>query len=87
MNLEDLRMKPTILAALLFAAATALAPAPAAAQGTPEQQANCSGDAMNFCGPYLSDTKATTACMRKNFRRLTPACRATMSTRTARRRR
>jgi hypothetical protein len=86
MNSEDLRMKPTIFAALVFAVATAFAPIPAAAQGTAEQQANCSGDAMNFCGQYLSDVKATSACMRKNFKRLSPACRATMSTRTATRR-
>ncbi len=79
-------MKSTIFAALVFAVAAALAPAPAGAQGTPEQQANCSGDAMNFCSQYLSDVKATSACMRKNFKRLTPACRATMSTRTAKRR-
>ena len=75
-------------AGLLFSVAMAVTPVPAAAQGTPEQQAACGGDATTFCGPYLSDMQATSACMRRNFRRLTPACRAVMSSggRKARRR-
>ncbi len=72
-------MNANMFAALLLAAATALAAVPAAAQGTPEQQQYCAGDAQMYCGQYLSDISATTACMRKNFRRLSPACRATMA--------
>jgi hypothetical protein len=78
----------TMTAAGLLFALNAFAPAPAAAQGTPEQQQYCANDAMNFCGNYMSDMRAMGQCMRRNAARLSPACRATMSSpRRAKRRR
>ncbi len=64
----------------IFALTTAAPSGPAAAQGTPEQQQYCANDAMTYCGNYTSDMRAMGACMRANARRLSPACRATMTT-------
>jgi hypothetical protein len=49
---------------------------PAAAQGTPEQRAACEGDAQRLCGQYIPDVDRITACMKKNYRQLSPRCRA-----------
>jgi hypothetical protein len=53
-----------------------LAPAPAAAQGTPEQRAACEGDAMRLCSAHVPDVQRITACMSQNRRNLSPGCRA-----------
>jgi len=52
-----------------------LAPAPAAAQGTPEQRAACEGDAMRLCSAHVPDVQRITACMSQNRRNLSPGCR------------
>jgi hypothetical protein len=54
----------------------ALAPSPAAAQGTPQQRAACEGDAMRLCSEHVPDVNRITACMSRNRRLLSPACRA-----------
>lgn len=53
-----------------------LAPAPAAAQGTPQQRAACEGDAMRLCGAHVPDIQKITSCMSRNRRNLSAACRA-----------
>jgi len=53
-----------------------LAPAPAAAQGTPQQRAACEGDAMRLCSAHVPDVQKITACMSRNRRNLSAACRA-----------
>ena len=53
----------------------ALAPTPAAAQGTPEQRAYCQDDAMRLCGEFVPDVDRITACMKRHRRNLSPACR------------
>jgi len=61
--------------AALLAALTLAAP-PALAQGTAEERSACMGDAFKLC---LSDIPAVSkieACLEKNERQLTPACRA-----------
>jgi len=55
-----------------------LLPLPAAAQGTPEQQAACQGDAQRLCGQYIPDVQRITDCMIKMRRYVSPRCRATM---------
>ena len=52
----------------------------AAAQGTPEQQQACSGDAQRLCGAYIPDASKVAACLAKAKRQLSPACRAVFST-------
>ncbi len=48
--------------------------APAAAQ-TQEERAACTGDAMKFCGPEISQGQtAITACMRKHRAQLSKEC-------------
>ena len=49
---------------------------PAAAQGTPEQQAACQGDAQRLCSAYIPDVDRVRACMAHNRRYLSPRCRA-----------
>ncbi len=56
--------------------AIAVAPSPAAAQGTPEQQQACQPDAMRLCGEFVPDVERITACMVKKRAQLSPACRA-----------
>jgi hypothetical protein len=52
----------------------------AAAQGTPQQQQACSGDAQRLCGAFIPDAQKTGACLARNRAQLTPACRAVFST-------
>ena len=53
--------------------------APAMAQGTPEQQQACTGDAMNLCGEFIPDPGRTGACLNAKRAQLSPACRAVFS--------
>jgi hypothetical protein len=59
-------------AALVTAAA--LLAAPVAAQGTAEQRSACTGDAFEFCGSEIPDATRVEACLRKNLRKISPAC-------------
>jgi hypothetical protein len=52
----------------------------AAAQGTPEQQQACSGDAQRLCGQFIPDASRTGACLASKRAQLSPACRAVFST-------
>ncbi|MPZ57945.1 MAG: hypothetical protein GEU91_15890 [Rhizobiales bacterium] len=57
-------------------AALVLAAAPAAAQGTAEERSACMGDAFRFCLSDIPNVAAIEACLERNERELTPACRA-----------
>ena len=46
------------------------------AQGTPEQRWACEQDAFKFCGSEIPNVPRITACMTKNVKKLSPACRA-----------
>ena len=52
------------------------APAPAAAQGTPEQQQACTPDVMRLCSAFVPDVAKITVCMNHNRASISPACRA-----------
>jgi hypothetical protein len=71
------------ICALVWAASLA----PAAAQGTPEQQQACQPDAMRLCSEFIPDIPKITACMAKKRTSLSPACRAVFTHPTVRRRR
>ena len=60
--------------------AVSFLPAPAAAQGTPEQRQACQPDAMRLCSEFVPDVDRITACMLKKRIRLSPPCRAVFST-------
>jgi hypothetical protein len=59
--------------------AAALTPAPAAAQGSAQQQQACTPDAMRLCGEFIPDVAKISACMGRKRASLSPACRATMT--------
>ena len=67
--------RPIAGVAALFGLALLLAPAPAAAQGTPEQRAACEPDAMRLCGEFVPDVERIKACMYRKRAQLSPACR------------
>jgi hypothetical protein len=67
-------------AVALLGAAGALAPGPAAAQGTPQQQQACSGDAQRLCGEFIPDIPKIQACMSRKRSQLSAACRAAITT-------
>jgi hypothetical protein len=69
-----------MIAALGLAWAASFIPAPAAAQGTPEQRQACQPDAMRLCSEFIPDVDRITACMVKNRIRLSPACHAVFTT-------
>ncbi len=46
------------------------------AAGTPEQRHACRHDAFKFCRNEIPDVPRITACMEKNLKKLSPACRA-----------
>jgi hypothetical protein len=52
----------------------------AAAQGTPQQQQACGGDAQRLCGEFIPDASKTGACLARKRAQLSPACRAVFST-------
>jgi len=60
--------------ALAMTASTLFLPAAASAQGTPEQRAACTGDAFQFCGAEIPNATLVEACLRKNIRKISPAC-------------
>jgi hypothetical protein len=59
--------------------AVGFVPAPAAAQGTAQQQQACTPDAMRLCGEFIPDVAKITACMSRKRASLSPACKATMT--------
>jgi hypothetical protein len=68
-------MKITIAIVL---ALFALMPATASAQSQEDQNA-CMNDAFSVCGDAIPDRARVGACLAKNIRRISPACRAVMS--------
>jgi hypothetical protein len=46
------------------------------AEGTLEQRWACEQDAFKFCGNEIPNVPRITACMTKNIKKLSPACRA-----------
>ena len=68
-------MKIKIAIALAF---FALVPATASAQSQEDQNA-CMNDAFTFCGQAIPDRGRVAACLSKNIRRISPACRAAMT--------
>lgn len=64
---------PMPLAALVLL----VAGAPALAQGTSEQRAACTGDAMRLCFSAVPDVGRITACMKSHYGDLSPRCQAT----------
>jgi hypothetical protein len=73
------RLNP-VFSLTLAAAATALAlawgVAVAAAQGTPQQQQACQGDAVRLCGAFIPDVAKIKACMSRKRAQVSAACRA-----------
>jgi hypothetical protein len=65
-------------AILGMALVTSFAPAPAAAQGTPEQQQACTPDVMRLCSAFVPDVAKITVCMKKNWSSVSPACRTAL---------
>jgi hypothetical protein len=59
-----------ILATLLATSSTGFA------QGTPEQRSACMGDAFKFCSAEIPNIPRITSCMKANYSKLSPACKA-----------
>jgi len=77
LGLNRLAGLPLAAAGLLLGLAlTALAPAPAAAQqGTMSAEEACKPDAFRLCNDAIPDREKVGACLRRNARALSPACR------------
>jgi hypothetical protein len=58
-----------------LALAVGFAPAPAAAQGTPQQQQACTPDVMRLCNQFVPDVAKISVCMAHNRTNLSQACR------------
>jgi len=71
---------------LLGLALAAAAPATSAsAQGTPAQRAACEQEAYRLCSDVVPDENRTASCLRRHRMSLSPACRAVLSGKGARR--
>ena len=68
-------MKIKIALALVF---LTIVPATASAQSQEDQNA-CMNDAFNVCGNAIPDRDRVAACLRRNIKRISPACRAVMT--------
>jgi hypothetical protein len=68
----------TIFGALVVAASlmSFTASVSAAEIATAEQRAACTPDAFRLCSSHIPNIPAITACMKKNFENLSPACKA-----------
>ena len=67
---------PTASAAILgLVLAVGLAPPPAAAQGTPQQQQACTPDVMRLCNQFVPDVAKISVCMAQNRSKISQACR------------
>jgi hypothetical protein len=53
-----------------------LAPSPAAAQGTHQQQQACTPDVMRLCNEFVPDVAKISACMARKRASVSAACRA-----------
>jgi hypothetical protein len=63
--------------ALVLAASLISFTAPSSAEiATAEQRAACTPDAFRLCSSEIPNIPAITACMKKNFNNLSPACKA-----------
>jgi hypothetical protein len=72
-----IKIRTIVLCAAAFATLAASSPA-AFAQGTSEQRSACMGDAFRYCGAEIPNVARITACMKTNFTKLSPACKAVM---------
>ncbi len=48
------------------------------AQGSPDAQQACTPDAMRLCSEFIPDVPKITACMKRKYGQLSPACRVAM---------
>ena len=64
------------VSALVLAASLISVSANAAEIATAEQRAACTPDAFRLCSSHIPNIPAITACMKKNFENLSPACKA-----------
>jgi len=65
-------LRSTFGAALVILASVGMSEA----AGTPAQQRACRHDAFRICRDEIPDVPRITACMEKNLKKLSPACRA-----------
>jgi hypothetical protein len=49
------------------------------AQGSPDAQQACTGDAMRLCADAIPDVPKVTACMKAKYRQLSAPCRLVMA--------
>jgi hypothetical protein len=47
------------------------------AAGTSKQRSACMGDAFRLCSAAIPNVSRVTACMKSNYSKLTPGCKAT----------
>ena len=67
----------TGISALVLAVSLISFAAPSSAEiATAEQRAACTPDAFRLCSSEIPNIPAITACMKKNFTNLSPACKA-----------
>ncbi len=67
----------TGISAVVLAASLISFAAPSSAEiATAEQRAACTPDAFRLCSSEIPNIPAITACMKKNFTNLSPACKA-----------
>jgi len=69
------KIRTTLIGAAVFATVIASTSA-SFAQGTPEQRSACMGDAFKFCSSEIPNIPKITACMKANYSKLSPACKA-----------
>ena len=73
-NVSSFRLAAgTAILGLVLAAG--FATAPAAAQGTPQQQQACTPDVMRLCNQFIPDVAKISVCMAHNRANISQACR------------
>jgi hypothetical protein len=70
------KIRTTLIGTAILATLLATSSAGFANEGTPEQRSACMGDAFKFCSAEIPNIPKITACMKANYSKLSPGCKA-----------
>jgi hypothetical protein len=80
-----MRIRLSLLAALMIAGVTTTAMADDATRQFQQEQDACQTDAYTYCNDAIPDEPRITACLRKHWSKISPECRKVMNSHRRRR--
>ncbi len=74
-----MRVAATIAVAAIFFNVASVRAADGSDRGTKQEQEACTPDVYKLCSDEIPDEKKITACLKRNMKKLSPACRKVFS--------